>query len=70
MVQPVVAESPAVEESIKEGGGEGRECAWEINNRVNVLVGCGEREWECGVERESEFPLLHVEAYGRNSSKS
>jgi hypothetical protein len=31
-------------ESIKEGGGEGREHASEINNRVNVLVGCGERE--------------------------
>ncbi len=31
-------------ESIEEGGGEGREHALEINNRVNVLVGCGERE--------------------------
>jgi hypothetical protein len=43
-VRPVAAESPAVEESIEEGGGEGRERALEINNRVNVLVGCGERE--------------------------
>jgi hypothetical protein len=41
-----------------------------INNRVNVLVGCGERKWECGVERESEFPLLHGEAYGGNSLKA
>jgi hypothetical protein len=30
-VQPVAAESPAVEESIKEGEGEGRERASEIN---------------------------------------
>jgi hypothetical protein len=43
-VQPVMAESPAVEESIEEGGGEVKERALEINNRVNVLVGCGERE--------------------------
>jgi hypothetical protein len=31
-------------ESIEEGGGEGRKCDLERNNRVNVLVGCGERE--------------------------
>jgi hypothetical protein len=43
-VQLVTAESPAVEESIEEGGGEVKERALEINNRVNVLVGCGERE--------------------------
>jgi hypothetical protein len=30
--------------AIKKGGGEGRERALEINNRVNVLVGCGERK--------------------------
>ncbi len=51
-VRPVAAESPAVEESIEEGGEEGREHAPEINNRVNVLMECGERERECGVERE------------------
>ncbi len=46
-VRSVAAESPAVEESIEEGGGEGRERALEINKLMLVERSGVERSFPC-----------------------